>query len=93
MNSIKNIKCPKCSWKPTGERLWICTPKCKNVWDTFSSAGICPKCSKRWKKTACPTCHSYSLHHDWYYDLGTLLKKELEKIEKEFTTKDTLDHK
>jgi RNA polymerase subunit RPABC4/transcription elongation factor Spt4 len=84
---MKNIKCPKCSWKPTGEALWVCESKCNQVWDTFSTFGTCPKCSKRWEKTRCPACSSWSLHEDWYGDLSPLLKQELSKIEKESTLK------
>lgn len=90
---MKKVKCPKCFWKPTGEALWICESKCKHVWDTFSTFGECPKCSKRWEQTACPACHSWSLHQDWYYDLGAILKKELKKIEKELTIKELLNDK
>ena len=81
------INCPKCHWQPTRKSLWICESKCKHVWHTFSTFGVCPKCSKRWIQTSCPACDSWSLHEDWYKDLGMLLKKELEKFEMGLTTK------
>ena len=79
------INCPKCNWQPTGEPLWVCDSYCNHVFDTFSSFGVCPKCSKRYSQTACPACNSWSLHEDWYKDLGPLLQKELKKIEKDLT--------
>ena len=72
------IKCPKCSWKPTGEKLWQCS--CKHIWFTFETGGVCPKCKKRWEDTSCPKCHKWSKHLLWYSDLDKLLKIELEKL-------------
>ena len=76
---MKNINCPKCSWKPTGAALWICESKCNQVFNTFSNYGVCPKCSKRFEDTCCPRCHRWSPHIDWY-GFDKLLKDELEKI-------------
>lgn len=59
------IACPRCDWRPMGHELWICT--CKHRWHTFSTHGVCPKCSKAWKVTQCLACHQYSDHEDWYH--------------------------
>lgn len=72
------IKCPKCSWKPVNEKLWICS--CKHIWNTFETGAVCPKCKKRWEDTSCPKCHKWSKHILWYNDLDKLLKLELEKL-------------
>lgn len=72
------IKCPKCSWKPTGEKLWQCS--CKHIWNTFETGAVCPKCKKRWEDTSCPKCHKWSKHLIWYCDLDKLLTLELEKL-------------
>lgn len=73
------IHCPKCHWQPTSEKLWQCS--CLNIWNTFATSGICPKCTKRWEDTCCPKCHRWSAHLDWY-GFDKLLKAELDKISK-----------
>lgn len=51
------IKCPKCSWKPTSEKLWQCT--CNHIWNTFDTCAQCPKCKKIWEETSCPKCQRW----------------------------------
>lgn len=77
---MKNIKCPKCKWHPTSEKLWQCS--CLQIFDTFDTGAICPntRCKKRWVDTCCPKCHKWSKHLAWYSGLDKLLKIELEKI-------------
>jgi hypothetical protein len=66
--STREIKiyCPKCQWAPEQSSRWSCT--CGFRWNTFDTAGVCPKCSKAWEDTACLTCKSWSRHHAWYHD-------------------------
>lgn len=39
------------------------------LWNTFDTAGKCPRCHKQWEVTQCLACHCYSPHLDWY-ELG-----------------------
>src|SRR6266511_4788956 len=49
------IACPKCDFRPTPNLLWRCHPGCGYAWHTFATHGICPRCSKMWHDTQCPT--------------------------------------
>lgn len=65
------IFCPKCRWKPKPSNRWLCVPQiggCGLSWDTFSTRGICPKCSWKWIITQCLSCKQFSPHQDWYHD-------------------------
>ena len=75
------ILCPACSWKPDGGAYWRCS--CGNVWDTFSTYGKCPECSKVHLNTECIACQKTSPHHDWYVepiDLPETVVKESTKV-------------
>lgn len=78
------IMCPKCEWKPDGKAYWACS--CGHSWNTFDTAGRCPKCKKIWKDTQCPGpadpggCGKWSPHIDWYKNLDEQLRKQLEEI-------------
>lgn len=81
------IRCPKCNWEPKAHDKWQCS--CGNQWNTFSTAGRCPKCAKIWKDTQCfhpPTgCSQWSPHLDWYDGLDEIVKKLIEEIETSWT--------
>jgi hypothetical protein len=64
----KRIRCPKCAWQPRKEDRWSCGPPCFCLWNTFDTAGRCPRCARVWVETACLACHRWSLHVDWYED-------------------------
>jgi hypothetical protein len=68
------IQCPKCEWRPDGKAYWQCS--CDHTWDTFKTAGKCPKCSKQWETTYCPGCGDSPNHKDWYFT-----KEQLQLIE------------
>ena len=78
----EKILCPKCSWKPDGGKHWQCS--CLHVWNTFETAGNCPKCSKTWEDTQCPGpgypggCGKWSPHLDWYVELENKVQEEYE---------------
>ncbi len=72
------IKCPKCSYNPVSEDSWVCT--CNQSWNTFDTAGKCPKCKKQWEDTQCPNCHRWSKHLDWYIKLDKKLQKNMQEI-------------
>jgi hypothetical protein len=71
----QDIKCPKCSWYPSEQDLWMCD--CNTVWNTFETAGECPGCKNVWTETQCLECHKWSAHIDWYSDIKTKLIKEM----------------
>lgn len=58
------IRCPKCGYRPKRSDRWSCT--CGHMWNTFDTRGVCPGCDAKWRDTACPSCHQWSLHEDWY---------------------------
>lgn len=58
------IRCPKCKWQPSKHDRWSCA--CGHSWNTFDTRGLCPACDAQWRDTACPACHQWSLHDDWY---------------------------
>ena len=60
------IRCPLCQWRPQKPDRWFCEPGCLHRWNTFDTAGICPKCGKHWQDTACLKCGQWSPHADWY---------------------------
>lgn len=60
------IRCPKCRWVPCKDSRWCCLPECGMIWNTFDTAGKCPRCSKQWVVTQCLACHKRALHVDWY---------------------------
>jgi hypothetical protein len=38
----RRIRCPKCKWQPGRGERWMC--KCRHVWNTFDTHGVCPAC-------------------------------------------------
>ena len=64
---MEKIFCPKCRWEPRPEDLWMCSPGCGHVWNTFDSRGVCPSCIKVWEVTQCLACGQVSAHEDWYH--------------------------
>jgi hypothetical protein len=67
MKEVK-IFCPKCEYVLLATDRWICIPACGCLWNTFDTCGVCPKCGKNWEDTACPACHRWSPHADWYHE-------------------------
>ncbi len=74
-----HIYCPRCHWKADGAKHWLCS--CGRAWSSFDTAGVCPKCQRRWQSTACPTpaggCGAVSPHIDWYHGLDALIAEML----------------
>ena len=78
------IACPKCNWEPDGGSHWQCS--CGHKWNTFETAAKCPNCAKVWADTQCPGpgrpggCGGWSKHIDWYRNLDSVIRKEMESI-------------
>jgi hypothetical protein len=62
----QGIRCPNCKWKPSKHDMWGCAPGCGYYWNTFETRGECPSCGKRWAKTQCTRCGTWSDHDAWY---------------------------
>ena len=75
------IHCPQCRWEPDGGAHWQC--RCGHVWNTFATAGVCPRCRHRWLTTVCPPapggCGALSPHIDWYHGLTELVEALVEE--------------
>lgn len=81
------VACPKCKWEPNGGAHWMCS--CGHIWNTFKTAGKCPKCDKKWADTQCPGpgdpggCGAWSKHIDWYFNLASEVRKAVGNALKE----------
>jgi len=73
------IFCPKCAYRPQATDRWICEAACRCVWNTFDTRGVCPQCGKNWEDTACPQCHAWSPHKEWYHEASLSAAVEEEK--------------
>lgn len=62
----RDIRCPKCSYRPQPQDRWVCVPSCATSFHTFWTGGVCPGCGYPWKKTQCPACGELSPHAQWY---------------------------
>jgi hypothetical protein len=58
------IRCPKCQWRPEADARWSC--RCRHLWNTFETRGLCPACGYQWTATACLRCGQMSPHSEWY---------------------------
>jgi hypothetical protein len=63
-----NQACPACDWRPRPSDEWQC--ECGRRWNTFRTAGKCPKCEKQWQTTQCLRCREVSEHDAWYGSAG-----------------------
>jgi hypothetical protein len=63
-NDEGHIRCPLCKWRPQAWNRWMC--KCRHIWHTFDTGGVCPKSLYQWQITQCLSCRRVSLHSDWY---------------------------
>jgi hypothetical protein len=63
-DGFRRIRCPLCKWQPQRTDRWVC--KCRHVWNTFDTKGVCPACSYAWPYTQCRKCKRRSPHAQWY---------------------------
>jgi Zn-dependent protease len=52
--------CPRCKAAPPMGSFWRCA--CGTMFDTFDTAGRCPKCARTYQGTACNDCGQMSPH-------------------------------
>ena len=74
-NEFDRIRCPLCQWHPKASSRWYCGdcdyPEdffegCGTAWNTFTTRGLCPRCSHQWRWTICLSCQRWSRHEEWY---------------------------
>jgi hypothetical protein len=79
---LMRIACPKCQWSPDGLDYWQC--QCGHTWNTFETAGRCPKCHYEHEYTACVPfaggCEAISPHLDWYDGLDKIIEELIEEV-------------
>lgn len=56
--------CPVCHTSPPVGEYWGCS-RCRRLFDTFLTQGICPHCNTQYTVTACPFCHSARPMAEW----------------------------
>ena len=76
------IYCPKCAWEPQPSSRWWCgLGGCLCAWNTFDTGGVCPDCGKVWEETACPACHRWSPHREWYHEFVTETSETVQEVD------------
>jgi Zn-dependent protease len=58
------FSCPVCHTSPPVGEYWGCS-RCRRLFDTFLTQGICPHCNTQYTVTACPFCHSARPMAEW----------------------------
>jgi Zn-dependent protease len=61
----RDAACPSCQAHPLKGDFWQCD-QCGARFDTFTHHGICPSCSERYFRTACPECRQAHHIDDWF---------------------------
>jgi Zn-dependent protease len=61
----RDAACPSCQAQPLKGDFWQCD-QCGARFDTFTHHGICPSCSERYIRTACPECGQAHHIDDWF---------------------------
>ena len=56
--------CPACGVSPLKGDWWVCS-SCRQRFDTFETAGVCPHCATHFPNTWCPECHVQSPMERW----------------------------
>ncbi|HWA86182.1 MAG TPA: site-2 protease family protein [Opitutus sp.] len=58
------FKCPVCHASPPIGAYWLC-PSCRNAFDAFAHAAVCPHCQAALGATMCPDCRNARPHRAW----------------------------
>jgi hypothetical protein len=58
------FRCPLCGWVPFAVNAWKCG-RCNFVWDSFATAGRCPRCGFQRQETPCLRCRRTSPNELW----------------------------
>jgi Zn-dependent protease len=61
----RDAACPSCQAHPLKGEFWQCD-QCGARFDTFTHHGVCPSCSERYFRTACPECGQAHHIDDWF---------------------------
>src|SRR4051812_3702367 len=61
----KHLACPSCGAAPVRGEFWVCA-QCKEHFDTFAEAGVCPYCGQEFRETVCLDCYRRHPVLDWF---------------------------
>lgn len=61
--SVSGTRCPSCKQPPRATDLWQC--RCSFQWHAIGTAGVCPKCRRRWEELQCLRCAVWSPPAKW----------------------------
>ena len=64
------LRCPACGWIPFALDVWKCK-ECGLVWDSFSTAGVCPRCNHKHEETVCVRCRRSFPNGQWQNNPST----------------------
>jgi Zn-dependent protease len=56
--------CPSCQVSPPVGNYWLC-PSCRQAFDPFATASVCPHCSAVLDLTTCPDCGTARAQRTW----------------------------
>lgn len=60
---LGSMRCPSCKQPPRDTDLWQC--RCSFQWHAIGTAGVCPRCRRRWEELQCLRCAVWSPPKQW----------------------------
>lgn len=57
------MKCPSCKQPPRDTDQWQC--RCGFQWHAIGTAGVCPRCRRRWEELQCLRCAKWNPPAKW----------------------------
>lgn len=57
------MRCPSCKLPPRNTDLWQC--RCAFQWHAIGTAGVCPRCRRKWEELQCLRCAVWSPPERW----------------------------
>lgn len=61
--AASGMRCPSCKQPPRDTDLWQC--RCSFQWHAIGTAGVCPRCRRRWEELQCLRCAVWSPPQSW----------------------------
>jgi Zn-dependent protease len=61
----KEFNCPNCQASPPIGEFWLCQ-QCRQPFDLFAAAGVCPRCTSVHESATCPDCGSPKPLNAWH---------------------------
>jgi Zn-dependent protease len=60
----ETFSCPVCKMSPPMGDYWRCS-QCGQLFDTFQTGAVCPRCGSRFDQTRCLDCGNVRPMHEW----------------------------